>query len=130
MVGLTVVLPPKRTDFRGDLTSTLPGLMSSLFTASNIAAAAFVWIWRFTHPSGFGADCFDRGIGAGQEKVTPSIPFHCCFGGMCVDWGGCPDFSTILRTHLQRAVIGFRDVSAITIVRGEHPSLAITKRSK
>jgi len=38
------------------------GLVSSFFTASKIATAAFVWIWRFIHPCEFGADFIDAGI--------------------------------------------------------------------
>src|SRR5262249_21271234 len=40
------------------------------------------------------------------------------------------DFSMIPRADRKRAVIGLRHVPTITIVRGKHTSLAITKRSE
>jgi hypothetical protein len=38
--------------------------VSSFFTASEVATAAFVRIWRFGDPAKFGADFVDAGIGA------------------------------------------------------------------
>jgi hypothetical protein len=33
--------------------------VARLFAASQVAAAAFVWIWRFVNPGQFGVDLFD-----------------------------------------------------------------------
>src|SRR5262245_51361056 len=38
--------------------------VSSFLAAPEIATAAFVWIWRFVHPSESGADLVDLGVGA------------------------------------------------------------------
>jgi ATP-dependent DNA ligase len=40
------------------------GLVSSFVAASNIAATAFVRVWRLAYPNEFGANFFNRGIGA------------------------------------------------------------------
>jgi len=50
-VGRTVVLPPKRPELCGDRARTCSGVVSGFFAASNVAAAAFVRIWRFSDPS-------------------------------------------------------------------------------
>jgi len=42
-------------------------LVSSFMTASDVAAAAFVRIWRFIDPSEFGADGIETGTACGNE---------------------------------------------------------------
>ena len=54
--GRTVVLPSERPELRGHSTVTCSWLVSSLLTASNVATAALVGIWRLIHPREFGAD--------------------------------------------------------------------------
>jgi hypothetical protein len=51
----TIILAPKRSELRCDSARTCSGPVSSFFAASNVAATAFVRIWRFIDPSEFGA---------------------------------------------------------------------------
>ena len=55
----TVVLPPEGPELRGNSSGASAWLVSSLFTASNVAAPAFVRIWRLSNPGEFGTDPFD-----------------------------------------------------------------------
>jgi len=58
----TIELPSKRPELRSNGTCTRTGLVSCLFTASNIATAALVGIWSFGHPHEFGADLIKVGM--------------------------------------------------------------------
>jgi hypothetical protein len=51
-------------------------LMSSLFTASNVAASALVRIWRLIQPREFDADFFDRGIGSRHRLSLCHLSNH------------------------------------------------------
>ena len=62
--GRTIILPSERPELRSDRSGASAWLVSSFLAASNVAAAAFVRIWRFIHPCKFGADLVDGGISA------------------------------------------------------------------
>src|SRR5262245_12634837 len=46
------------------------GFVACFLAASHVAASALIWIWRFVHPSEFGPNLVDRGIGARHTSHT------------------------------------------------------------
>ena len=69
----TVVLPAERPELRCNNTDTCAGLMSSFFTASDVAAAALVWIRPFIHPGEFGADGIETQTACGHEHKIAAL---------------------------------------------------------
>jgi hypothetical protein len=59
----TAVVPPKRPELRCDSTGAVSRSVSSFLTASKIATAAFVRIWRLSAPGELGADLVDQRTG-------------------------------------------------------------------
>jgi hypothetical protein len=57
--GRTVILPSEGPELGGYSAHTCPGLVAGFLTASEVAAAASVRIWRLGYPSEFGAGLFD-----------------------------------------------------------------------
>src|SRR5215831_3835389 len=73
--------PIGRPELRGNWPRAGSRLVSSL--SSNIAAAAFVRVWRFIQPSKFGADFVDGGIGA-RHLTTMLCPVSIqLFASLC-----------------------------------------------
>ena len=71
--GQAVVFPTKRPEFRGNRSGASAWLVSSLFTASDVTATAFVRIGRPIHPCEFGSDLIDDVRGTLFSKEGPHV---------------------------------------------------------